>query len=217
VTYDEARAVVSWSAAAVLTEASSAAQTEPADPTAPTVLPSTPIGMPSAPTTGYYVYELAASEDAAAPRVPQRLTEKPVTGTAFEDERIVWGAERCYAVSVVRRFDSLSVESEASLPRCVTFSDTFPPPVPTNVTAVASAGAISLIWDPSKAADLAGYIVLRGTAAAAATALTASPVQEASFRDTTVTAGDQYVYSVRAVDKAGNLSAPSEPVEETAR
>jgi hypothetical protein len=42
------------------------------------------------------------------------------------------------------------------------------------------------------------------------------PVLETSFNDN-VPAGTRYVYAVQAVDKAGNASAPSNRVEETAR
>ena len=46
--------------------------------------------------------------------------------------------------------------------------------------------------------------------------LVAAPVLETSFNDT-VQPGVRFVYAVRAVDKAGNASAPSNTVEETAR
>jgi chitodextrinase len=38
-----------------------------------------------------------------------------------------------------------------------------------------------------------------------------------SYRDTGVTANGRYAYTVQAVDRAGNLSALSAAVEETAR
>ena len=51
----------------------------------------------------------------------------------------------------------------ASAPACVTPADTFPPAPPKQLAAIAGAGVINLIWEPNSEADLAGYIVLRGT------------------------------------------------------
>jgi hypothetical protein len=111
----------------------------------------------------------------------------------------------------------LTVESDAPTPACATLVDTFPPPPPSGLEPIASDGAISLIWDPSEAPDLAGYVVLRGPAGGRElTPVTPSPIAEASFRDV-VPSGGRFVYAVQAVDKAGNRSAPSDHVEETAR
>ena len=98
--------------------------------------------------------------------------------------------------------------------------DLFPPPSPTSLAAIASTGAISLIWEGSDVPDLAGYIVLRGIAPGAPTErLTRDPIRETTFRDTTVKPGTRYVYAVVAVDSAAppNASAPSKPVEATAQ
>jgi len=46
--------------------------------------------------------------------------------------------------------------------------------------------------------------------------ITTEPITESTFTDT-VQADTRYAYAVLAVDSAGNASAPSEPVEETAR
>jgi fibronectin type 3 domain-containing protein len=97
-------------------------------------------------------------------------------------------------------------------------TDTFAPATPVGVTAVASEGAMSLIWDPNKEPDHAGYLVLRASVPGdAPQPLTGTPIPETSYRDTTVTPGQRYAYAVVAVDKSGNASAPSAPVEETAR
>jgi hypothetical protein len=104
---------------------------------------------------------------------------------------------------------------------CIRPVDVFPPARPAAPSAVAAEGAISLIWEPSPEPDVGGYLVLRGEAGDATLApLTQTPVFETSFRDTTVTPGVRYVYAVQAVDTRvplGNVSAPSAPVEETAR
>ncbi len=114
----------------------------------------------------------------------------------------------------------MDVEGPASAPGCVTPRDTFPPPAPGALEAVAGASVISLIWEAVDAPDLAGYLVFRGTAPGEATTpLTPEPIGATSFEDRTVTAGVRYVYVVVAVDSATpvNRSLPSNRAEETAR
>ena len=93
-----------------------------------------------------------------------RLTDQPVTGSAFVDPRIAWGAERCYTVRAVHSLGALVVESEPAPPACEKLIDTFPPAPPKGLVAVASEGAINLIWDANAETDLAGYLVLRAPA-----------------------------------------------------
>jgi hypothetical protein len=97
----------------------------------------------------------------------------------------------------------------------------FPPVPPRQLAAVASEGAISLIWEPNAEPDLGGYVVLRGDLSDATLhPLTASPILEARYRDESAEPGRQYVYAVIAVDDRlplPNRSAESNRVEETAR
>jgi hypothetical protein len=114
----------------------------------------------------------------------------------------------------------MSVESSASEPVCVKAADVFPPAAPKSLAAVASEGAISLIWEANSEPDLAGYLVMRGIAPGAPTdRLTPQPIRETTYRDTTVKPGTRYVYEIVAVDTATppNASAPSNRVQETAR
>jgi hypothetical protein len=79
-------------------------------------------------------------------------------------------------------------------------------------------GRINLIWLPSSAADVAGYVVLRGEGPnATLTPLMKQPTPGTTYADDTVRPGTAYVYAVVAVDKAGNASKESNRVEETAR
>jgi hypothetical protein len=149
--------------------------------------------------------------------VPTRLTRQPLDEQTFVDNRIEWGAERCYMVRSVEPVDKLSVESEASPSTCVTLVDTFPPAAPEGLTVVASEGAMNLIWNANAEADLAGYVLWRAIPPDGnLVSLTPEPVKETTFKDT-VPAGNRVAYAVQAVDKAGNLSPMSERVEETAR
>jgi hypothetical protein len=171
------------------------------------LLPSKPFGYLRASRT-YNVYDSATGV---------RLTSAPVKAPEYEDSRIEWGATRCYAVRAVEVIGGSALESEASEPRCEKLVDTFPPAAPKGLSAVSIDGAINLIWEANAEADLAGYYVLRAQLPdTRLIRVTSTPIQDASFLDN-VQPGARFVYAVTAVDKAGNISEPSNRVEETAR
>jgi hypothetical protein len=195
ITYNETKITVSWKPPVAEEAAESS------------VLPSRPLGSPSE-SLAYNVYD---SETGA------RLTQTPVRDLAYEDSRIEWGATRCYAVRAVEAIGTSTLESEAGEPKCEKLVDTFAPAAPTGLNAVSSEGAINLIWEANAEPDIAGYYVLRGKPGAHLDRITPMPVAEASFLDSHAPAGIRFVYAVEAVDKAGNVSAESSRVEETAR
>ena len=82
--------------------------------------------------------------------------------------------------------------------------------------AVATEGAISLIWEANTEPDIAGYLISRATGIAPLQQITSEPVTDASFFDG-VQRGLMFSYAVQAVDKAGNVSPLSDRVVETAR
>jgi fibronectin type 3 domain-containing protein len=169
--------------------------------------------MASAPSLTYVVYRVS-------PEGPVRLTEKPVSATSFTDGGAEFGVERCYDVRTVTAQGVASFESTPSPTACVTPADTFPPPAPRSLAAVAGEGAISLIWEGVDAPDLAGYLVLRGEAPSGELKpIFEAPIRESTYRDTTAKSGVRYVYAVVAVDRATppNRSTTSNKVEETAR
>ena len=179
-------------------------------------------------STGYRVYEVLpkAAEPPevppppAAQPYPRVLTPTPLTTTRYADTRVEFGVERCYVVRTVESVGGLNAESAPSEPVCIEPSDVFPPGAPRSLGAVASEGAISLIWDRNPEPDLGGYIVLRGVAPGdPVEPITPQPIKETTYRDTAVTPGTRYVYVVVAVDNATppNASPPSNRVEETAR
>lgn len=167
--------------------------------------------------TGYNVYD-GQSGDAGRAIPPLPLNGKPLPEPPFEDARLEFGTERCYRISAIVMVGAMPLEGPPSAAACVTPVDTFAPPAPGGLAAVAGPGSISLIWDAVEAPDLAGYVVLRGDAAGdTLQALTPEPIRETTYRDDSVTAGQRYVYAVMAVDGAGNGSAQSARAEETAR
>jgi len=192
-------------------------------------------GLEPAPDLSYVVYLVPrvpaaaaapaatqASPAAAAP-VPQaavRLTDAPVKGLTWTDTGAAFGIERCYDVRTVVVQGPATLESQPSPVACITPADTFPPPAPASLAAVAGEGAVSLIWAGVDAADLAGYLVLRADGPdAPLTPVFDTPIRETTYRDATVKPGVRHVYAVVAVDRAvpPNRSALSNKVEETAR
>lgn len=195
VTFDENAVTVMWAA--------------DAQDAGPGVLPSRPL-VPTSVRTAYQVYETPDT----------KLTAAPIADASFSDARMAWGARRCYAVRTVQTVGTLTVESASSPATCITLVDTFPPVAPRDLKSIGTEGAISLIWEANGEKDLGGYVVLRGLASAglqpAMTAITPEPIHDTTFRDA-VEAGIRYLYEVRAVDTAGNVSQSSNRVEEAAR
>lgn len=194
----------------------------PQPPPGPTQPPDAEV--PAGPTT-YNVYRETAADPFALPfrtqqpwnvPVPAPLNSSPLTATSIGDT-LDAGRARCYTVRAQRG----TVLSVPSAPFCVTPIDVFPPAPPAGLAAVPSEGGISLIWEPNAEVDLSGYLVLRrGPGDATLRQLTSGPIAQARYRDTDVSPGMRYVYSVVAVDAQvplPNVSAPSAPVEETAR
>jgi hypothetical protein len=169
-------------------------------------LPSRPLGAPAAPIS-YNVYDSKTSA---------KLTTEALAETAFSDPRITWGEERCYTVRSLQTLGDLKIESDATPPGCATLTDTFAPKAPANLQSSPAAGSISLIWDANTEPDLAGYIVLRGISPQRPEPMFSDPIKETIFRDD-VQPGIRFTYVVLAVDRAGNRSAPSKPVEDAAR
>jgi hypothetical protein len=203
-TYDESSVTVTWSAI-VDSEA-----TPPPDENGTDVLPSRDIGA-SRPAIAYNVY------DVSNPNLAQKLTKTPLTEPKYIDSRIEWGQERCYTVRTAETVGSFGVESDAPPAVCKTLVDTFPPSAPKGAAGIASEGSITLIWEPNPEKDLDGYIVLRAAAPSEdLQPVTPAPIRETSFKDN-VQSGVQYTYVVKAVDGAGNASAPSARIVETAR
>jgi hypothetical protein len=187
-------------------------------------LASTAIGG-GAVTVRYNLYEVQGTAQAGAPQggvaqagaAPAKLTRAALDEPMYADARVVWGEERCYAVRVVEIVSDLTIESVAGPTACTTPKDTFPPAPPANLLSSPLEGAITLIWEPSPEKDLDGYIVLRGESPETLKPITDAPIQATTYRDDHAASGVRFVYAVKAVDKAGNVSGLSNAVEETAR
>lgn len=156
--------------------------------------------------------------DAAAAGEPLNAT--PLESASLERTGAAFGEEICFQVRTVDVAGAIQLESAPSPPVCITPRDEFPPAAPRGLAAVATPGAVQLIWDANTEPDFAGYLVLRAdTPDETLRPLTPAPIRETGFRDATAVPGTRYVYVVVAVDSASppNRSAPSERVDVVAR
>jgi hypothetical protein len=166
------------------------------------------VWQPGAEHQSFRVYEVDAGGKEAAAGL---LTPSPL-GVPEYSEPVEFGKERCLAVRGVELRGNVAIETEATAPKCTTPIDTFPPPVPANLEAVADTGFVTLTWDAVKAPDLGGYLVLRGEGSNdRLQQLTSEPITQTAYKDTTVRPGVTYYYAVVAIDQStpANRSAAS--------
>jgi hypothetical protein len=157
---------------------------------------------------GYNIYRRGAQE---------RSNGKPVhTSGAQEkswlDSTARFGQSYIYSVTALAQQQPL-LESGIASEREIHYIDRFAPPPPTDLVALAEARRVRLVWRPSEADDLAGYIVYRRAGDSGAfQRITPQPVVGGEYVDTGAAGGRTYAYRVTAVDQAGNESAPGNEV-----
>jgi len=127
-------------------------------------------------------------------------------------------AQRVTRIAILGRISELG--GEFSAPVRVEVKDIFPPAVPTEVAAVASAGetevSIDLSWQPDTEADLAGYIVYRRDESGEWRRISGQqPIVGPAFHDSEVQNGKTYRYAVAAIDQGGHESGRSTEAQET--
>lgn len=161
------------------------------------------LGKPAA-IAGYRVYRRALSEE----EYGSPLNLQPVTVTSYVDATAPYGVPLVYTVRAVLEGNP-KVEGLPAEELPVLFVDVYPPPAPTRLDALSEGNLVRLIWDPVDAPDLAGYLVFRSEKGGAPQRLTKEPVTDPFYTDETARQGARYRYTVRAVDRIGNASAPS--------
>lgn len=186
---------------------------------------STSAGAQLPPIQEYHVYRgeldpaslAAAQKDLHAAVWKFPLLQIATTKTTeYQDPTFEFDTTYAYVVrSVISEGGSL-LESGDSVPAILTPKDTFPPAAPQDVVAAVLPGAnsgsnvVDLSWSINLETDLAGYRVYRSESDnARGQLLTSDLVLTPSYRDTTVVSGHRYWYTVSALDRAGNESAPS--------
>ena len=132
----------------------------------------------------------------------------------YEDAAVDIGTEYRYYLQAVdgnqRQGDQH--QSEVSKPFAFTPQDIFPPAVPEGLAGVPGVGAIELVWQRNIEDDFAGYNVFRALGAGAFEKI-AGPVDAPTYSDRDIEAGKTYRYVVSSLDRTGNESERSAPVE----
>jgi fibronectin type 3 domain-containing protein len=165
---------------------------------------------------GYYVWRSTSEKEPA-----KLLTKSPVTETTFRDEFFEFGKEYHYFVRTVSAStEAVPIESDESNIVAVKPVDTFPPSAPAAITLAAGQGVISIFFAVNPEKDIAGYRIFRSVDPDLAKdkweLLTKDLITTNTFQDTRVENGKTYFYYLTATDTAGNVSAASEVVSETA-
>ena len=186
---------------------------------------STSAGAQLPPIREFHVYrgELdPASAAAAAKDVHAAVWRLPPLQIAvtpapeYQDSTFDFGKAYGYMVrSVVSEGGSL-LESGDSRLVVLAPKDTYPPAAPQDVVSAVLPGTnpgsfvVDLSWAINLETDVAGYRVYRSEREdARGELLTPDLLPTPSFRDTTIASGRRYWYTVTAVDRSGNESAPS--------
>ncbi len=132
---------------------------------------------------------------------------------SWTDSAAEFGKHYIYQVqTIVKLPNNTEAESEASEEAGITPEDRFPPAVPVGLNAATAPNSIELSWEGDTEPDLAGYLVYRSTGAGPFAKI-GGLVSVPSYSDRDVEHGKTYRYAVSAIDKSGNESARSGPVE----
>lgn len=179
-------------------------------------------GQPLTSLSAYRIYRAEmesppANAGAAKSKAPPALIAV-VVSPSYLDAQIEWAHVYSYTVRSIAQYPADSVESADSESVQVTPRDVFPPAPPRDLVAVYVAGGgetpagVELSWAISTEADFAGYNIYRNEMGTEPARLNRGLLLTPTFRDMSVVGGAQYIYTVTAVDRAGNESRPSVPV-----
>jgi hypothetical protein len=185
-------------------------------------------GDSSSSIKGYRIYRTEIQSANSAPAT-QNLPpgkpepEAPLLGSSetnsYRDVSFLFDHTYSYTVRSVVQVEGTELESSDSQPVTVSPRDIFPPASPQELVAAVLRGPnagsllVDLSWSINLETDLAGYLVYRSEQEGTPGELvTPDLLPTPAVRDTSVESGHRYWYTVTAVDRAGNESAPSKPV-----
>lgn len=177
---------------------------------------STPVNL-----LGYNVYRTDESQTELG---SQPINSTLISGTEYADKSFQFGKDYRYIVRSVSlgtggaQVESLNSNSVPALPR-----DIFPPAAPERPSLAAPGPAsarLAIFFAANKETDIAGYNIYRSTdpdlPKQSWTRLNQTLLTRTTYQDERVEPGKTYYYYVVAVDKAGNVSPPSEVGSEKA-
>jgi len=177
---------------------------------------STPVNL-----LGYNVYRVDESQTEIG---NQAINSALISGTEYADKNFQFGKDYRYIVRAVSLGTGGSqVESLNSNTVSVSPRDVFPPAAPERPSIAApepSSARLAIFFAANKETDIAGYNIYRSTdpdlPKANWTKLNQTLLTRTTYQDDKVEPGKTYYYYVTAVDKAGNVSPPSEAGSEKA-
>jgi len=177
---------------------------------------STPVNL-----LGYNVYRI---DEAQTDVGNQAINSALISGTEYADKNFQFGKDYRYVVRAVSlgtggaQVESLNSNSVAVAPR-----DIFAPAAPDRPSIAApepSSARLAIFFAANKETDIDGYNIYRSTDPNLPkqqwTKLNQALLTRTTFQDEKVESGKTYYYYITAVDKAGNVSPPSEVASEKA-
>lgn len=177
---------------------------------------STPVNL-----LGYNVYRTDESQTELG---NQPLNSAPFLGTTYADKNFQFDNNYRYIVRAVSLgTGGAQVESLNSNAVSVSPKDIFPPAAPERPSVAApepNSARLAIFFAANKETDIAGYNIFRSTDPDLPkqnwTKLNQSLLTRTTYQDERVESGKTYYYYIIAVDKAGNVSPPSEVGSEKA-
>src|SRR5215218_6896137 len=177
---------------------------------------STPVNL-----LGYNVYRTDESQNEPA---NQPLNSTLISGTTYADKNFQFDNNYRYIVRAVSLgTGGAQVESLNSNAVPVSPRDVFPPAAPERPSVAApepTSARLAIFFAANKETDIAGYNIFRSTDPDLPkqnwTKLNQSLLTRTTYHDDRVESGKTYYYYIVAVDKAGNVSQPSEVGSEKA-
>ena len=184
-------------------------------------------GEPLPKVDEYHVYrgELDPASADKATQDPQKAVWKhppleigETQATEYVDSAVDNGRIYGYVMRSAIYAGGALLESGDSNLKIVVARDTFPPAAPQGLVAALSPGeggkpVVDLSWSLNVEPDLEGYRVYRSEQEGSrGLLLTPEQLPTPAYRDISAQPGKGYWYTVTAMDRAGNESAPSSPV-----
>ena len=172
---------------------------------------STPVNV-----LGYNVYRSLSETEPA-----KLLNKTPVADRSYEDRFFEFDKTYFFFVRTVSLgTDGQPVESSESNIVKLATRDVFAPSAPAAITLAATPTTISIFFAINPETDVAGYRIYRSTDPSIAKKdwqlLTKEILTANTYQETDIKTGTVFYYYITAVDKAGNISEPSDVVSETA-
>jgi hypothetical protein len=172
-------------------------------------------GTTPASLLGYNVYRSGSD------KVPGKLlNQTPVSDKTFDDPFFEFDKQQFYFVRAVSvGTGGEPIESSESNIIEILPKDTFAPSAPSAITLAATPTTISIFFATNPEKDISGYRIYRSEDPAVEKSkwqlLTPALLTTNTFQDPNVQSGKTYYYFLTAIDKAGNVSEPSDVVSES--